>query len=69
MKHVFIVFAAIAMSGCAASGAWQKEGVSRDNATTELSECRYQVGISKAAPSAHMALINDCMQSKGFRYR
>lgn len=69
MGRVFILLGCMTLSGCAATGAWQKEGVGRDTVTTELSECRYQVGISKAAPSTHMALTNDCMQSKGFRYR
>jgi hypothetical protein len=46
-----------------------KTGVSKDDAVSALSECKYQVGLNKIARSEQNALVENCMQAKGFRWR
>lgn len=69
MKVLTMLLVVVTLVGCVSQAMWRKDGVSRDATTTDFSECRYQVGISKAPSSAQQGLINDCMQGKGYRYR
>jgi len=48
---------------------WQKQGVDREDSASALAECRYQVRLNKLAPTEQGAAVNDCMLSKGFRWR
>lgn len=57
------------LSGCASDPTWRKDGVSGEDAVSALSECKYQVGLNKVAKSEQNALVQNCMQAKGFRWR
>jgi hypothetical protein len=60
----------VVLAGCAAPrSAWRKEGVSSDATQTALSECRYQIGLSKIPADQQQSLLTQCMQGKGFRWR
>lgn len=70
MNHKLLVALAGAtmMAGCASPKAeWHKSGVSSDDTYTQLSECRFQVGINKVSKSDQEELIGHCMRGKGFR--
>ncbi len=55
------------LSGCASDPTWRKEGISSEDAVSTLSECKYQVGLSKVKESEQEDLVENCMQAKGFR--
>ena len=57
------------IAGCASDPSWRKAGVSREDATTALSECKYQVGLSKVSQDQQREIIANCMQGKGYRWR
>ncbi len=57
------------LSGCASDPTWRKQGVSREDAISAHSECKYQVGLNKVAKSEQNELVQSCMQAKGFRWR
>lgn len=46
---------------------WQKPGVSEDETYTQLSECRFQVGLGRVPKSDQEELVAHCMRGKGFR--
>lgn len=66
-----LIAAVLLVAGCATSSKpfWAKPNVSADDTYTELSECRFQVGLSKskASDSDKELLIAHCMRGKGFR--
>jgi hypothetical protein len=70
-QWLYTLLVAAAVAGCAPlrQYAWQKQGVDRDESMTALAECRYQVRLNKLAPTEQNAAVNDCMLSKGFRWR
>lgn len=46
---------------------WVKTGVGKEDTYTQLSECRYQVGLAKVASSEREQMVAHCMRGKGFR--
>jgi hypothetical protein len=73
MTHLKLAFGAVAASlllaGCASSSKpfWHKPGASADDAYTALSECKFQVGLSKIPKSERDDLVAHCMRGKGYR--
>jgi hypothetical protein len=41
--------------------------VSSDDTYTQLSECRFQVGLNKVPKSEQELMVAHCMRGKGFR--
>lgn len=58
-------------AGCAAPQKfdWIKEGASRHDKESALSECNYQIKLNKTAPAEQTDLLKLCMQGKGYRYK
>ena len=72
IKHAGMLIAAVLLvSGCATSSKpfWAKPNVSADDTYTELSECRFQIGLSKSKmkDDEKELLVAHCMRGKGFR--
>lgn len=61
--------AAIAtLTACAtAKPYWYKSGVSDDDTYTQLSECKFQVGLNRVPKSDQELLVAHCMRGKGYR--
>jgi len=59
------------LAGCGAPPKfdWVKEGTSKYERDTVLSECNYQVKLNKTSAAEQGELIRLCMQGKGFRYK
>ncbi len=63
-----LVAVTLLVAGCATSKPfWAKPNVSADDTYTELSECRFKVGVSKVDDSDKELLVAHCMRGKGFR--
>ena len=58
-------------AGCAAPPKfdWAKEGVSKHERESILSECSYQIKLNNTSGSDQAELMGLCMQGKGYRYR
>jgi len=68
MKLLAALTVLLALTACASSKPyWAKPNVSSDDTYTELSECRYQVGLAKVAKGEREQMIAHCMRGKGFR--
>lgn len=69
-RIVLALSAAAFIAGCTSSQpTWRKEGVDAHGMRSAHAECRYQVGLNKVPENKQRALINDCMEGKGFRLR
>lgn len=71
MLKRFVGISAIVLiaSSCAThSPTWKKQGVSYEDTTNALSECKYQVKLNKLPAAEQDEVIHHCMQAKGFRY-
>lgn len=67
-KLAFPLLAVLLIGACASTkAAWYKAGVSSDETKSALAECKYQVGLNKIGDEKAKDLIQDCMESKGFR--
>lgn len=71
MKRTFGLTAALGLlfvAGCASNPPfWHKPNVSSDDTYTQLSECRFQVGLNKVPKSEQELMVAHCMRGKGFR--
>lgn len=68
LKYAAAIAATLVLSACATSKPyWHKENVSADDTYTQLSECRFQVGLSRVSKSEREELVAHCMRGKGFR--
>ncbi len=69
IKTAGMLIAALVLAGCASSKppSWQKPDVSANDTYTQLSECRFQVGLSKIPKSEQELMVAHCMRGKGFR--
>ncbi len=69
IKTAGMLIAALVLAGCASSKppSWQKPDVSANDTYTQLSECRFQVGLSKVPKSEQELMEAHCMRGKGFR--
>lgn len=47
---------------------WAKQGASEYDRVNALSECNYQIRLSKHDPEERQELLKLCMQGKGYRY-
>ena len=61
--------AAVVLAGCASGPKpfWHKPGATADDAYTQLSECKFQVGLSKVMKDERDDLVAHCMRGKGYR--
>jgi len=67
-KLLIALAGAATLAGCASSKPyWHKPGVTSDDTYTQLSECKFQVGINKVSKSDQEDLVAHCMRGKGFR--
>jgi len=58
----------LALAGCSSNPPfWHKPNVSSDDTYTQLSECRFQVGLNKVPKSEQELMVAHCMRGKGFR--
>ncbi len=66
----FIVCISLTLAGCASPPKYDyvKQGASQYDRTNALSECTYQIKLSKTAAQEQRDLLHLCMQGKGFRY-
>ncbi len=72
IRKTLLTLAAVLVAGCAAPPQkfdWVKEGASYHQRDTALSDCTYQIKLSKAASAEQAELLKLCMQGKGFRYK
>jgi hypothetical protein len=62
---------ALALVACAAPPRiqWMKEGATSADRDTAVSECRYQIQLNKTPATEQPALLELCMQGKGYRLR
>jgi hypothetical protein len=69
IKTAGMLFAVLLVAGCASTNKpfWAKPNVSADDTYTELSECRFKVGVSKIDNDEQEMLVAHCMRGKGFR--
>lgn len=69
MKTLAALTILLTLAACASSPKpfWAKPNVSADDTYTELSECRYQVGLAKIGKSDREMMVAHCMRGKGFR--
>lgn len=65
---VLAITSAAFVAGCAGPN-WRKEGIAAEGVRSAIAECRYQIGLNKVPEEKQKALINDCMEGKGFRWR
>jgi hypothetical protein len=64
-----ILFAMVSiLAGCGSAPSYHKAGVSAYDAASEVSQCKYEIGINGISQAERKELIKDCMQAKGFRY-
>jgi uncharacterized lipoprotein YajG len=68
---IFSAMAVALMTGCAAPQKfdWIKEGASKHEKESVLSECTYQIKLNKTSVTEQSELLKLCMQGKGYRYR
>jgi hypothetical protein len=68
-KLAGVLIAALAIGGCASSPKpyWHKPGATSDDAYTELSECRFRIGLNKIPKKEEELMVAHCMRGKGFR--
>ncbi|MBS4698634.1 hypothetical protein D3C87_818410 [compost metagenome] len=75
IKKTSVIAAVASMSMLVASCAsdpqptWKKEGVSHDDTLTAFSQCKYEIRLNNISDEEKNAVITDCMQAKGFRWR
>lgn len=69
IKIAVMSIAVLLLAGCASTSKpfWAKPNVSADDTYTELSECRFKVGVSKIDEDDQEMLVAHCMRGKGFR--
>lgn len=69
MKKAGVLIAVLVLTGCASTSKpfWAKGNVSADDTYTELSECRFKVGLSKVDADEQELMVAHCMRGKGFR--
>ena len=69
IKNTGLLIAVLLVAGCATTDKpfWAKPKVSADDTYTELSECRFKVGISKVDEKEKELMVAHCMRGKGFR--
>ena len=71
MRTKLLVSVAISLlvGGCVTpQPAWRKTGVTPNDVHSALAQCRYDVGISKVDDAKEKALVENCMEAKGFRW-
>jgi hypothetical protein len=68
---IFSTALVLLLAGCAAPPhyEWVKEGTSKYERESVLSECSYQIKLNKTAGQDQPELMKLCMQGKGYRYR
>lgn len=68
-KHAGMLIAALVLTGCASSSKpyWHKPNATSDDAYTQLSECRFQIGLSKIPKKEEEMMVAHCMRGKGYR--
>ncbi|MEZ5646001.1 MAG: hypothetical protein R3E99_12705 [Burkholderiaceae bacterium] len=69
MKQLAALSVLLALTACATADKpyWAKPNVSSDDTYTELSECRYQVGLAKVDKDDRELMVAHFMRGKGFR--
>jgi hypothetical protein len=69
IKYTGMLLAVVLVAGCASTNKpfWAKPNVSADDTYTELSECRFKVGVSKIDSDDQELMVAHCMRGKGFR--
>jgi hypothetical protein len=69
LKYAGTIAAVLLIAGCASTNKpfWAKPNVSADDTYTELSECRFKVGVSKIDEDQQDLMVAHCMRGKGFR--
>ena len=69
LKSVLVLLAVVSVVGCATGSKpfWAKPNASADDAYTELSDCRFKVGISKIDKDDEELMVAHCMRGKGYR--
>lgn len=69
IKNAGVLIAVLLVAGCASTNKpfWAKGNVSADDTYTELSECRFKVGLSKVDEDQQEIMVAHCMRGKGFR--
>ncbi|MEZ5707458.1 MAG: hypothetical protein R3E56_20840 [Burkholderiaceae bacterium] len=69
IKFAGMTLAALMVVGCATTDKpfWAKPNVSADDTYTELSDCRFKVGVSKIEEDEQELMVAHCMRGKGFR--
>lgn len=69
IKRAVVLTAVMLLSACASTNKpfWAKGEVSADDTYTELSDCRFKVGLSKIDADEQEVMVAHCMRGKGFR--
>lgn len=69
IKPVGMLIAVASLAACASTDKpfWAKGNVSADDTYTELSDCRFKVGLSKIKADEQEPMVAHCMRGKGFR--
>ena len=69
IKFAGMLVAAAVLAGCASSPKpyWHKPNATADDAYTELSACRFQIGLNKIDKDNEELMVAHCMRGKGFR--
>lgn len=70
-NSLFFAVLATALTACALPPKydWTKDDASSEDKNTALSECSYQIKLSKAKMYEQSELLSLCMQGKGYRYK
>ena len=69
-KLIAAFISALCLCACASDPpSWRKAGVTPDDAQSMLAQCKYEVGDKNMADTKEKAMVQNCMEAKGFRWR
>lgn len=68
-KFAGMLIGVAVLAGCASTSKpyWHKPNATADDAYTELSACRFQIGLSQVPKKEQELMVAHCMRGKGFR--